>query len=410
MLLAAGPSLAGAQASALTLEATVRRALDAHPNVAMASERVVAARGTRLTARSWTNPVLNYELEHEPVEGTAGIVTQRKISTFAVVPLEPLFQRWPRTAQANAELDRATADLRDTKRRTTVAAAQGYFDAATAEVTLSATQEVHAWLDSLVRYTRNRVREGAAAEADLIRLEVEQGRVETDLAMTRVELARTRASLGVLVGLDSAIADVSGGCDTLSAPLPPLADLLAVARKNRPDVAAAAANVGAANAGVAFQRSAVFREVGAMIGVMSMEGKRSLMAGAAMPFPIFDQNRGEIQRASAERRVALLEKSLVERQVSAEVTGAYAAVQTLSAQLARVGRLVQRAEEGRRIAEGAYREGATSLVQVLDAARAYEETRLLSYRTVFGWRQSIVELNAAIGSEALTTISTGGGR
>ena len=63
-----------------------------------------------------------------------------------------------------------------------------------------------------------------------------------------------------------------------------------------------------------------------------------------------------------------------------------------------------RAAEGRRIAEGAYREGATQLVQVLDAARAYADARMLYYRAVFAWRQSVVELNAAVGSEVLTTL------
>jgi len=124
-----------------------------------------------------------------------------------------------------------------------------------------------------------------------------------------------------------------------------------------------------------------------------------------MPFPLFDQNRGEIQRASAEQRAAVFERSLVSRQVTADVTSAYAAVREFSGVVARLGTgYVARAAQGRRIAEGAYREGATQLVQVLDAARAYADARMLYYRAVFAWRQSIVELNAAIGSEVLTTL------
>ena len=142
-----------------------------------------------------------------------------------------------------------------------------------------------------------------------------------------------------------------------------------------------------------------------MAGVMDMGGQRSLMAGVSMPFPLFDQNRGEIQRASAEQRAAVFERSLVSRQVTADVTSAYAAVREFSGAVARLGTgYVARAAEGRRIAEGAYREGATPLVQVLDAARAFADARMLYSRALFGWRQSIVELNAAVGSEDLTTL------
>jgi outer membrane protein TolC len=72
--------------------------------------------------------------------------------------------------------------------------------------------------------------------------------------------------------------------------------------------------------------------------------------------------------------------------------------------------MLQRAEESRRIAEGAYREGATSLTQVLDAARALVDARDVYYRAVFARNQSLIELNAAIGSVNLLTISSGGAR
>jgi cobalt-zinc-cadmium efflux system outer membrane protein len=414
LLLAMRPVLTTAQ-GALTLDATVRRALESHPTVAMAAERVRAARATRLTARSWTNPTFNYEVENEPAAGghVPGVAMQRKVSAFAMVPLEPLYQLWPRAARAGAEVRRAEAELRDTRRRTALMAVETFHRAAFAQVAVDAGEDVRAWLDSLVRYTRTRAKEGVAAEADLIRLEVEQGRVETELALAQTGLARARAELGVLVGLDAVFPDLTD--DSLpgggAVALPPLATLLEAARRNRPDLLAAEAAVHASRAGVSVERSAIVGDISAMAGVMTMQGQRSLMAGVSLPVPLFDQNRGGIQRATAERRTSVFEKALVERQVTAEVTSTYAAVQSLSVQIGRItGSLLRRAEEGRRIAEGAYREGATPLVQVLDAARAYSEARMLYYRAAFAWRQSLVELNAAIGSDDFIGIPSGGVR
>lgn len=402
------PSIGMAQSQrALTLDATVARAIETHPTVGAALERVRAARGARLTARSWTNPTLSYQVERAPLPGRAVPDGLEREATFSVMlPLEPAYQLRSRSARAGAEVRRAEADAVDTRRMIVVAAVEAFHHAANAQVAVEVGEDVRAWVDSLVAYTRKRVTEGAAAEADLIRLEVEQAQIETDLALSRVESARALADLAAIAGMDSIGRVV---IDTTVRPLTlPAIDLfIARAKQNRPDLRAADANVDAARAGVSVERSAIVREIGGMAGVMTMQEGKSLMAGFSMPLPLLDQNRGEMQRASAQRRAATYERTLVERHVVADVTSSYAGVQAMSAQVSRIGaRLLTRAAEGRRIAEGAYREGAVPLVQVLDAARAFAEARMIYYRALFALRQSIVRLNAAVGSTDVLTFPT----
>ena len=403
--------LAQAQRS-LTLEETIRRVLDTHPSIGAAAEAVEASRGTRLTARSWANPILNYEIEHEPAPGSHSIpVMERKTMAFAMLPLEPIYQISARSEKTSAEVRRSEGNLRETRRLLVLRATSVFFRTAAAEVAVEANQEVRVWLDSLIAYTRTRVEEGVAAEADLIRLEVEQGRVETDVAMATVPLHRARSARGGLVGFDTVA--IARGVDSVFQPvaLPAIEVLLEAARMNRPDLAAADANVDAMRAGVRVERTAVVRELGVMAGVMTMSGERSLMAGISMPLPLFDQNRGEIRRASAEQRAAVLERSLVGRQLVADVVTAHAAVRELSMVVARLGTgFVRRAEEGRRIAEGAYREGATPLVQVLDAARAFAEARMVYARASFALRESLIELNVSLGTEDLSALTRMEGR
>jgi cobalt-zinc-cadmium efflux system outer membrane protein len=151
-------------------------------------------------------------------------------------------------------------------------------------------------------------------------------------------------------------------------------------------------------AGARLERRSLVREISATGGAMTVSGTQALVAGFSMALPIFDQNRGEMRRADAERRVAVYERTLVERQVTADVTASYDAVRALSVAMIGIGGdLLSRAEEGRRIAEGAFREGATSILQVLDAARALAEARQVYFQTLVARRQSLIELNAAIG-------------
>ena len=172
----------------------------------------------------------------------------------------------------------------------------------------------------------------------------------------------------------------------------------------RPDVRAAREREAAAAAGISTERRMLFREVGATLGIKQMMGTNSMIAGLSLPFPLFDQNRGEVARATAERDVALYDLAAQERLAYADVTGTTAAARLLTVRTeAMVGSgphgLLARAEEMRRIALGAYREGAIPLIQVLDAARAWGETRLTFYRTLYAQHQIVLALIVANGGD-----------
>jgi outer membrane protein TolC len=115
-----------------------------------------------------------------------------------------------------------------------------------------------------------------------------------------------------------------------------------------------------------------------------------------------------VARATAERDVARFELAAQERLAYADIMGASTAARLLTDRvetLARPGTdgLLARADEMRRIALGAYREGAIPLVQVLDAARAWGETRLTFYRALYAQHQAVLSLVVANGGDLFTT-------
>ena len=149
------------------------------------------------------------------------------------------------------------------------------------------------------------------------------------------------------------------------------------------------------------------RQLGATIGTMQTGHMTSMIAGVSLPFPLFDQNRGEIQRANAERDAATFELAAQERTAAADLRGAYAAASILTDRALRLSRqdstdFLARAEESRRIALGAYREGAVPLFQVIDAARSWADARMSYYRTVFAQHQSVLSLLVAEGLDLFT--------
>jgi cobalt-zinc-cadmium efflux system outer membrane protein len=179
----------------------------------------------------------------------------------------------------------------------------------------------------------------------------------------------------------------------------------------RPDVRVARQRLTAARAGVSSERSMIVRQLGVTFGAKRSAGTTSMLAGLSMPLPIFDPNRGEIARASAERDAAGFELAALERSARAELAGAYEAARLLSQRAALLARAVDgrpaflaRADEARRIALGAYREGAVPLLQVIDAARAWGEARLTFYRTIYAQHESIALLLLARGDDLYTAL------
>jgi cobalt-zinc-cadmium efflux system outer membrane protein len=251
------------------------------------------------------------------------------------------------------------------------------------------------------------VKEGVAAEGDLIRVKIERDRAAIDEAVARTEWVHAIAELRPFLWSASRPGSPPRlAIDSASAiaALPAFDAILARARLQQPELLAARARAEAARAEVEVQRSLTVRQLGATFGNKRIGGQNSMIAGVSVPLPFFDRNRGEIVRAAAERVAAEREAEWVERTLVARIEGAYESAKLLADGM-RVagGDLVQRAEESRQIAIAAYREGAGTLLQVLDASRTLADVRLASARLLFAQRETLLQLDAASGVDPLTS-------
>jgi outer membrane protein, heavy metal efflux system len=398
---------------ALTLDSVLSASVRQNPLLDAARARVAAARGVRSTARAIANPEFTYWTESLPFPFQStqpGL--QRETQTYASIPLEFLYQRRSGVRAADAGLSAATADLARAQQMVALDAARAFYRVAEAQVVLDATNDVRAGLGDLVRYTTARVREGKTAEADQIRTEVELNRVDAGVALSEVELTRARASLAPFLGMHTRDTDSirvtiddepegSAAAGRVTS-FPSLDSLQALARAARPDIIAARARLAAATAEADNQRALTVRHLSATFGSKRTAGVTSMIAGFMVPVPLFDRNRGAIQQTSAMQTAAAAELAWAERQLAADVTAAYASVRTLALQVGRLrGTMLSRAEESRRIAVAAYQEGATGVLQVLDASRTLADARQSWYHLLFAERESRLALRAAIGDASL---------
>jgi cobalt-zinc-cadmium efflux system outer membrane protein len=401
------PASGGAptQSPVLTLSALLDSVRLAYPSVLAAQARVRAAQGARITAGRLGNPMLTYQVDGVSF-GTARAVQgmDRETMITGMFPLEPIYLRGSRVARANADVRAAVSDAERERQETGLMAAHAFYRVALARLTVATGREVVAWLDSVVTYNQARVKEGVAAEADLYRSVLERDRAMADVAMARAELAQLDAQLGSFLGdgqarLTLAPGDVPLAIGTAGPDSIP---------GRRPGVRAARERVASAEATISTERRMLIRESGVMLGTKQMGGATSMLAGFSVPIPLFDQNRGEVGRASAERDVARFELATQERSARAELSGAAESARLLTRltdELRAGGRasFLARADETRRIALGAYREGAVPLLQVLDAARAWGDARLTYFRALYAQHESVLALTVARGGDLYST-------
>lgn len=386
-----------------------------YPAIQTTESRVRAAQASRVTAGAFGNPVISYETDQTPFPGGRPLVgMSRQTMITATVPLEPLYQRGPRVARANAEVRAAEADGVAMRQQIGLDASAAFYRLAIAQIESETSQELVGWLDSVVAYNRPRVREGVTSEADLIRSTIERDRVSADGAVRKAELARARAELQTFYpGASRTTAVAIDELPFMHSPLDaettePTLQQMAT---NRGEVRAARERVVATSSAIAAERLLTFRQFGATLGLMQSMEQTSMIAGLSMPLPLFDRNRGEVARATAEREVARYDLATQTRMANADLRGAYEAAQLLTVRATMLTRrdstnLLRRADESRRIALGAYREGAVPLLQVIDAARSWADARVTYYRTLFAQQQSILTLLVAEGQDLYSTLPT----
>jgi cobalt-zinc-cadmium efflux system outer membrane protein len=123
---------------------------------------------------------------------------------------------------------------------------------------------------------------------------------------------------------------------------------------------------------------------------------------ASVPLPIFSRNQGEIARVRAEQTQIVRRLQAVQQEITAEVTAAFQEYEASRLLLAEIERdLLTPSAEARDTTAYVYQAGASSLLEVLDSQRAFNETMSVYYGAQADYRRATGKLETAVGKEML---------
>ncbi|HFT6995247.1 TPA: TolC family protein, partial [Stenotrophomonas maltophilia] len=279
-----------------------------------------------------------------------------------------------RIRQADALLQVAGLEVLDTRRRQQVALHEAYFGLKSAQERAQIAEANRQSSTEQMAAADKQVATGAMAPVDRARLAVDDLAVADAAREAALDLRDARHALGLLLGSDDS--------SNLSAddPWPDTRNVAATRAfdpQQRADLRAAQSRLAAADAGVALARSERRRDI--QLGVEAEREPTDISGvtwGVSLTIPLGGPSRarGAIQRAEADRDSAALELQVLQREARAELDQLQASAQFAAQRRSDYEGLQSNA--ARKAVQGielAYRRGAASLTDLLDARRSWRD-------------------------------------
>jgi len=383
----------------LSVEEAVSEALARHPLLAESAARVSVSEGQRTQAALRVNPSFTFQAENLRFGGTPPFDYGEQADTFAFLQqrFRTAGKRDKQVAVASAGLIQSQLQRDLLSRRIGFRVKRAYWAAAAAAKQHELLRESAQTFQQIVRFHEDRVREGAMAELDLIRVRLEFQRLEIASNSAHLDAERLRITLFREMGADEfpeiRFADSLEAVDRSMA-----APDLAKARAERVEMQIARQTVEQAQAGLVLQRALAKPDVTTVFGYKRTAGLDTLLGGIQLEVPFWNRNQGQIAAGVSEVRAAEAALAATQAVVDAEVLAAHREAQMRLRQLDELMQpLLAEVKEASGIVREAYRTGGFDLLRLLDAERVLIEASQMYFRLLAEYKQSLVSLDEVTG-------------
>jgi cobalt-zinc-cadmium efflux system outer membrane protein len=392
----------------ITLEQAIQMAIQHNHNLRAARTVVLQDQAEETTANLRPNPVLLSDAIFLPVFQPSNLTPDYLDNTAQWdLGVSYLFERGrKRQHRLQAARDQtavAESQVADNERTLTFSVASQFINVELAESTLAlATQDLKSFQDS-VGIAQERYKAGDIGEDDYLKIKLQLLQFQTDVSAA--ELARTQglSDLRQLLGYESVSAnyDVSGSFTYQPVP-GALEDFQAKALKNRPDLQQAQRGVTAAKSQYALQKADGKRDFTGEVNYTHLAYLNDISLFGQIQMPIFDRNQGEIARAGFAITQAQEQEIFASGQVLTDVRDAWENLHANDkiVNLYRSGYLDE-AQQSLQISDYAYKRGAASLLDFLDAERSYRATQLGYRQALASYLLALEQLREAVGTRSI---------
>lgn len=354
--------------------------------------------------------------------GTAPSVDQRSVSVTLSYLLYDFGSRAANLENARQLLAAASATQDSTVQTVFLLAVQSYYQTQATLAALDAAIESERAAKESFAAAEARYKAGSATPADKLQAQTAYSQSTLNRITADGNLKNAQGTLANMLGLDANRNVSLATSNTTSIPNDFEGDINALieeARRRRPDLQAAAAQVKASKASADAARAA-----GRPTIALTASADQNRSAGIDthgstvainLNVPIFSGFAPTYQVRAAEAQVEAKNAQLeqLRLQVALDVWTAYQNLTTATQSLRTSADLLDSAEQSARVALGRYKAGVGSILDVLNAQSALASARQQRIQSTFNWNTSRATLAQAMGSldaSLLQTLSDAGGQ
>ena len=401
----------------VTLAAAVQRALQRNPSVAFAAQEVERADALITQARAGWLPILTGNGLYTHLDNdrllrsvdSAGVTHVNRVAAQdqvsgnlqLTVPLVAA-PAWTATGRAKSAKRTAQVSEIDVRRQVAQSTARAYITVVAQHRLVAASETARDTAKAHYDYAHTRLAGGIGRAIDEVRAQQDLATVETQLQANLARLAVGREALGVLLGTDGPVDAV----DQVDLPMPPsISDAVAGARNNRTDVKLLDMRVASAKK-AAGDTWAYYMPYLAAVGTPFLQYPASLtqpekgwQAQLVLTLPLYD---GGLRTGISRERDAVLAEARANlegglREAQAEIRANFEAMLRADLALKSARDAAQLARRAMDLATLAYKAGATTNLEVIDAARSARDADTAAAQAEDLSRQARLDLLVASG-------------
>jgi cobalt-zinc-cadmium efflux system outer membrane protein len=398
----------GQNTTLITLDQAIDLALAHNHSIKATRTLILQNQAFEITANLRPNPTLGADSQFVPFFSPQDFSGENLNETQQFdIGIGYLFERGhkrQRRLQAARDQTAVTrAQVGDAERTLAFNVGQQFVSLLLAESTLQFALQDLKGFQQTVDISETQLKAGYIGEGDYLKIKLQLLQFQTDVSSARLAKAQALVGLREFLGYNAVPADYDVIGDLSYQPLTTnLEDLQTKAMRERPDFRAAELGITAAQSQILLAKANAKVDVNGTYDFTHVSGENTASIFVNFELPIFNRNQGEIARTSYALTQSQEQQQAASDTVLSDVSNAYEAVRSNDevVQLYTSGYLKQ-AQDSRDISEYAYKRGAASLLDFLDAERSYRSVQLAYRQALASYMTALEQLKEAVGTRNL---------
>lgn len=405
---AASPSVMAAEPPAYryNLDTIIEQALARNPTVSLAEGHIDYSRGQQVAAGAYPNPTVTGYTGYGEVRDTGRAAIRESLARDSLTeynmtvgqPLEWPSMRAARQQAADAGVATANAGLLEARLHLIAQVKVAFSDLLLAQQDASLAKQNFETVEGVARIVKARVKSGEAPQFESIKAEVEVLKARQELARAENVVRINRVALDTLTGGALGISYTVEG-EFVGMPLDLQIDALMTRMMERhPTIQRLLTSVQQSDWKIEFERQSRLPSVTVNGSYWREIGREAWQGGLSVPIPTWYRRQGEIASALGTKRREEAELLRARNELARAVYQHYLDART-TAELIDVFNkgLLKQAQEALRLAQFSFQQGASSLLEVLDAQRVQRQILMDYVQARYQLSVSLAQLERAVG-------------